>query len=37
MGEERIVEINTYINSKIYAMMKGERSYRGDKAWTGLG
>lgn len=36
MGEGRTVEINTCINSKIYTMIKGDKSYGGVKArWVG--
>lgn len=37
MGEGRTVEINTYINSKIYNMGKSPKFYRGGKAWMDLG
>lgn len=37
MGEGRAVEINTYIKSIMYNMVKGDKSYTGDKTWMGLG
>lgn len=37
MGEGRAVEINTYISSKIYTMIKGDKSCTGVKAWLALG